>query len=1191
MPIARSVSANGCARTGEALCASRPILAGLAIGLVGAWIPVSASLADAVVPLVSLHETADPLWAEALPAPVRTRVLEPPPEGDLARRSLDDVLAEIAFRPEPPASPRVESARRLEALQAYTRGRTMLLSGDHEAALEPLTRATLLDDAAAEPWRELGEAFLALRRRAEALKAFENAVHRGAHDGRTLLLFAGELLNAGQTDRAAAVLALAIRSGVSFDVERLALANLANLLDQQGMLLAGIEAIERALRDWPFEPGGSVYSRELAELAQRAPALFIYAGDQAMRLGRFEQARTLYGRIREVRSTEFLADRLVAASLAERDTPAALAVIAEAAADPAHALDERLIRLARLIGTPRAGNSLLSDRLSLLEPPGEAQPSESWRQWQMRLAAAASADREQILSQLAFDFPREIDPVIALLRRLPMDDPAAQARAAASVVRWRPIAAASVGEALRLWVHDTAAVETQLRAMGSFEALLVVADLRMGELDPADARRVLDSLVAPGRRPASLLEREQHVAQALALVHACVALGEFADAEAALDRIRLSGSEWAAESQAEGLIALQRYTQAQQIALEVAERNAAAHHADIWPLRSLARIAQLSGDSALLERALRASVDADPFDAQAHLSLLQVYQAAGNRVESGRIQAIGARIRQSLASSTAVRRAIVSELLQRGLFADALDRALTLVQERPWEPAAIDLVIRTWQSAQRADPSAIDQGLAWVDAQLTRSPDSQHLRIARSRLLTTAGRPEQAEQWLLESFEQTRNALFQVERENLLWGPLQNPALAADLRLQRLRAAPPSIRRNIELATVLLVAKDLAEAAPLLRALPRSVELSFTQRLDLGRALAGAAESLFPERSAEAAAQWLSLVEWATERNVLLPIEAHAARVSLLADVRPLDVEVIRQAVALAARQQPADAPRLRYAAVGRLLEQQRLTDATSLLAALVQGDPEPPARVYGLWISLAAQAGSDQDVRTLVGVMPRGDRARAVLDELGATQNEGPSQPEARLMSRLGALLRLQARDALADEVYRAALELDPSDPWLSNDFGYRLLELGQRLDEAEVLIEHAFSRLTDRASVVDSMGWMRYHRGQIADERDADGNVIRPGAITLLERAAELAGDDPSAEVFEHLGDAHWRAGNVEKARAAWERALTLAEAEHERTRADGVAPGPRRLAEERLASIQARLDGLPSGNPPVAPMLAVP
>ncbi|MCW5753248.1 MAG: hypothetical protein KIT24_00905 [Phycisphaeraceae bacterium] len=1126
-------------------------------------------------------------WESALPAFLKTRLRPAFPDAEARERAYVP-LREVVSRRAVVYAPRwteLAPEVQLASLQMYARGRMLLLSGRASDALSLLREATALDPEASAPWRELGEAYLSLGRRAEGLECLERAVERGASEERTLLMLAGELIASGQHDRAIGHLARIVSDSFdrpATDLERLALANLATLAGQQGYALAEVEAFERALVEGTGPVGRVAYARELVELHQRTPGLWIQTGDQAMRLGFFERAADAYDHARRAHGGEFVADRQMAALLAAGDAISARQLLVEEVADPARALDERLIGLARLVS--KLPGDDLSPAIAMVEPPAGAASSRAWRMWQWRIAAAASPRGAAILRQLCHDEPRDRDPVLDLFAMLPSSDTTGIVHEAMEIVRWRPMAAASVGDALRMHMQAMPEMEVELRRVGSFEAMLLVTDLRLAAGDPAGALRAGQGLVAPGQRAISSNDRERHVAQALAMVHACVGVGDFAGAEAAIDRIRLAGGAWALEGEVEALIVMQRYLQASALAASAEEAGTTPP----WAGRVLVRIGQLLGDAALVERGLRIGADADAYDAQSYLGLLQMYQPGSTRANPARLQQVGVHIRTALASTTAVRRAIVTEILQRGLNADAEVRAVALVDERPWDEASLAVALRTWEQIEWREAGAIARGLAWIEARLADAPRSVQLRIAKTTLLAAAGRAEEAEQ-LLERWQQEHErSEYRLEREALIRGFLGDAPRAAAMRLERLEASPRSIRNMLELSASFLGVGRVEEAWKLLDSLPRGMHLAYGQRVELGRALAEAAEALFPQRPPEAVSHWLRLAEWGAEKSILLPVQGHAARVNLLADVSPPDVEAIRRAVAWAIRQHPSEAGRVRYVAVSRLLELERLTDAVGVLEAMAQGDPDPPVRVYGLWVTLAAQAGTDEHVRTLLMALPRGERARVVLNELGA-RNEDPGDParaSSRLLARVAAILRIQDRDGLADEAYALAMEIDPDDPWLCNDFGYRLLELGERLDDAAVLIEHAYSMLSDRASVVDSLGWLRYHQGRLGDEIGPDGEVLSEGAVTLLRRAVQMAGEGVSAEVLEHLGDALWRAGEPEEAREIWRQALTAAERELDAARSQGTAPGPRRWAEERATSVRARLEAEP---PPVTPMMS--
>lgn len=114
------------------------------------------------------------------------------------------------------------------------------------------------------------------------------------------------------------------------------------------------------------------------------------------------------------------------------------------------------------------------------------------------------------------------------------------------------------------------------------------------------------------------------------------------------------------------------------------------------------------------------------------------------------------------------------------------------------------------------------------------------------------------------------------------------------------------------------------------------------------------------------------------------------------------------------------------------------------------------------------------------------------------------------------------------AEADFRRALELEPDQPDVLNYLGYSLVEMGQKLDEAEKMIEKAVEQRPDDGYIVDSLGWVLYRFGDF--ER----------AVEHLERAVELRPVDPV--INDHFGDALWMVGRKTEARFQWKRSLSF-------------------------------------------------
>ena len=112
------------------------------------------------------------------------------------------------------------------------------------------------------------------------------------------------------------------------------------------------------------------------------------------------------------------------------------------------------------------------------------------------------------------------------------------------------------------------------------------------------------------------------------------------------------------------------------------------------------------------------------------------------------------------------------------------------------------------------------------------------------------------------------------------------------------------------------------------------------------------------------------------------------------------------------------------------------------------------------------------------------------------------------------------------AEADLRKALSLAPKEAAVLNYLGYALLDRGERLPEAQTLIEAAVAERPDDGHVVDSLGWGHFTAGRYAK------------AVELVERAVADVPDDPT--INEHLGDAYWKTGRRTEARYRWRAAL---------------------------------------------------
>jgi tetratricopeptide (TPR) repeat protein len=197
--------------------------------------------------------------------------------------------------------------------------------------------------------------------------------------------------------------------------------------------------------------------------------------------------------------------------------------------------------------------------------------------------------------------------------------------------------------------------------------------------------------------------------------------------------------------------------------------------------------------------------------------------------------------------------------------------------------------------------------------------------------------------------------------------------------------------------------------------------------------------------------------------------------------------------------------PRTRAAAV--LLGKSRDNEARELLLQHASGGGQDAIDAASAWSAVLVET-------------QRGDAAVATLD---AALKEFPGHPSIEYQRGLVLAQLGRNREAIAQlEKY---LKARPQDPNALNALGYTLADAGLQLPRAEQLIRDALARSPDSAALIDSLGWVRFRRG---DPR---------GALQHLERAYTLARD---AEIAAHWGEVLWVLDRRGEARSVWARGL---------------------------------------------------
>ena len=144
--------------------------------------------------------------------------------------------------------------------------------------------------------------------------------------------------------------------------------------------------------------------------------------------------------------------------------------------------------------------------------------------------------------------------------------------------------------------------------------------------------------------------------------------------------------------------------------------------------------------------------------------------------------------------------------------------------------------------------------------------------------------------------------------------------------------------------------------------------------------------------------------------------------------------------------------------------------------------------------------------------------------------------QPENdRLLFVLAQVLHEQDREDDAREAMEHAIKINPDNPEALNYIAYSIVEqadkdtvTSEQLDHAHELISRALVLKPNDGFLLDTLGWVYYHRGDYRNAADT------------LERALAVVGNDPV--IMEHCADAAIKIGDQSRAKSLYEAILDL-------------------------------------------------
>jgi tetratricopeptide (TPR) repeat protein len=268
-------------------------------------------------------------------------------------------------------------------------------------------------------------------------------------------------------------------------------------------------------------------------------------------------------------------------------------------------------------------------------------------------------------------------------------------------------------------------------------------------------------------------------------------------------------------------------------------------------------------------------------------------------------------------------------------------------------------------------------------------------------------------------------------------------------------------------------------------------------------------------------------------------LRGYQGEVDAYRDAKQFDkaVDVARKAV----ESNPKNSD-LKLMLAGELTDAGKVDEGLALAKSQLKNDNSDDDRK--VWLDLA-----QMDTR-----LHRWKDAEDALNKAGSMTNK--KEDRTYLLFLRGALAERQKHYESAEDLFRQALDLDPSNAMVLNYLGYMLADKGVKLPEALKFIRKAVEQEPMNGAYLDSLGWVYFKMGQyeLAEEN--------------LRQAVERTQTDPT--VHEHLGDLYEKTGRIRLAATQWQLSLN----EFARSAAADVEPADVAKVQRKLESARVKL-----------------
>jgi tetratricopeptide (TPR) repeat protein len=1087
-------------------------------------------------------ETLNPLPSvdEALIRRLLQDTTEPLPPGSQAYRkalmSAENieipVPVELEFGVPEPTETEIDPIKKGHALKIYTRVRTLRQLGQFEEAVKGLERAIELDPESTKLHRTMGDVRREMGDGVGSISSYAQALELGDTSSTTLVALATHAYGLNDYERVMSLCSMALDAEESVNQVQRTLAGimLGNSQVRLGYLRAGAESLERALRSFSPEIRDPQWRQQIVQIRGRQAALWVMVGDAWSRVGSHARAADAYREAAALNAggTGGLTSRRIAEHLREGHPATGMLLLIDHVTNNAHDLGPEESHWVEVLAHLPSLQGVLNDAIGTVRAERSAL-APNVRRALMGLEIQG-VDADEAIDRLgdAGNDARNPDAIARVLADL--EDLDTRIEWASALIERNPGVTDSVADAMLTLPHSASLLMDALTDADELSLAASVA-LRVGRAD------LVPSLETDADFGSMELDRVRLIAQASGLQ------GDWTTSERALNELASRASRASARAFITSAISAQQPVQA----LERAKELTSSTEADTDEMLLMSRVASVLGEYERARDALELGAQLDPSDERIADQQIRLIGANGPLADEDAFQSVIRRLSETSARSELFSMIRVNDLARNGLLGEAETTLMQLNEQRRGDILGDDLLLSIWKTQEsRGDTEALSRGQQWLSDRLDTYPNALAAGLALAKVHYERDELEEAisvlEQLTLDtlSFEAAR-AMEQLMRES---GDAQGALSSLRQRIGESRG----IDTTLELALVLAqsgVVADATEAADVLDdRLPSNVTLLPAQKQQLAQVVYTMAEHAETAGIDEPMLRVVNLIEDRTG-----PLDFFLARTKLLLRSRAtrIDIEEIIGLVDQLVAQAETDQQRqqLEGLPIQVLLGEDRGHEAIALVTRMALRDGAVRDDLIVEVFRVLGAVGENSDLLGVLDALSQADAMEQVIEmttsTLGTPERpiEGLNDDEQRadLAYTAGAMAMAFSRDEQSESYMRLALSFDEMHGWSNNDLGYLLIEQGEQIDDAEVMLERAAQSMPDQSNVIDSLGWLRYKQGVFENQVDEmTGTVVKQGAVPLLARANRLDLQRTNATILLHLGDALWRADRKQEAIEAW-------------------------------------------------------